>query len=266
MERDMRKNEMPIGVYDSGVGGVSVLAQAVKCLPNEDFLYYGDSANAPYGTKTEEEIKMLSLACGDFLCHRGVKMIVIACNTATSITVQAMREKYNIPIISIEPAVKPAVEKYADGEIAVLATPATLKQKRYENLLHKLGAQERVLNIECEELAELVERGNLRDPRIKAYLCDKFMPYRGRKMSGVVVGCTHYSFVSDQMSDVARKICGGPCEVFDGMFGTARHIASVLREENLLNGFNEKGNVNFFSSGEPRSIATYERFFNFLIK
>ncbi|MEF9988112.1 MAG: aspartate/glutamate racemase family protein, partial [Christensenella sp.] len=95
----MEKQKLPIGIYDSGVGGVSVLAEAMKCLPHENFLYYGDSANAPYGTKAEEQIKELSLACGDFLYAQGVKMIVIACNTATSITVQAMREKYNVPII-----------------------------------------------------------------------------------------------------------------------------------------------------------------------
>lgn len=256
----MRKNELPIGIYDSGAGGVSVLAQAMKCLPCEDFLYYGDSANAPYGTKSEEEIKNLSLACGDFLYQRGVKMIVIACNTATSITVQAMREKYNIPIISIEPAVKPAVEKYPEGKIAVLATPATLKQKRYWYLLEKLGAQDKVVNIECEGLAELVEQGNLDDPHIKAYLYEKFLPHRGRAFGGVVVGCTHYSFVSDKIRDVAQKICGGPCDVFDGMFGTARHIADVLRGENLLNDSLEKGGVKFFSSGEPHSIAVFEHF------
>lgn len=262
----MRKNELPIGVYDSGAGGVSVLAQTMKRLPNENYLYYGDSANAPYGTKSEEEIKDLSLACGDFLYQQGVKMIVIACNTATSITVQAMREKYNIPIISIEPAVKPAIEKYPEGRTAVLATPATLKQKRYQKLLERLEAQDKIVNIECEGLAELVERGDLRDPHIKAYLHDKFLPYRGEKLNGVVVGCTHYSFVSNQMHDVAKKVCGGPCEVFDGMFGTARHVEDVLRKENLLNDLREQGSVKFFSSGEPHSIAVFESFFDCFMK
>ncbi|MBC5647266.1 glutamate racemase [Christensenella tenuis] len=256
----MQKKELPIGVYDSGAGGISVLAQARICLPHENFIYYGDSANAPYGTKSEEEIRDLSLACGDFLCRQGVKMIIIACNTATSITVQAMREKYNIPIISIEPAVKPAVEKYPEGKIAVLATPATLHQKRYLHLLDKLGAMDQAVNISCDGLAEIVERGNLSDPHIKAYLCEKFLPYRRCDFNGIVVGCTHYSFISDQIRDVARKICGGPCEIFDGMYGTARHVADVLALEGLLNDSFSEGRIKFFSSGEAHHIDVFERF------
>lgn len=256
----MDKKRRPIGVFDSGAGGVSVLAQAKLRLPQENFIYYGDSANAPYGTRTEEEIRDLSLACGDFLYQKGVKMIVIACNTATSITVQTMRERYNIPIISIEPAVKIAVEKYPDGKIAVLATPATLQQKRYHALLKKLNAEQQTVNIACECLAELVEEGELSDPHIKAYLCEKFSPYRGTAFSGIVIGCTHYSFVSAQIRDVAKKICGGPCEIFDGMYGTARHIADVLAEEKILNDSEEQGSVKFFSSGEAPHIAVFKRF------
>lgn len=256
----MQKKELPIGVYDSGAGGISVLAQTKICLPHENFIYYGDSANAPYGTKSEEEIRDLSLACGDFLCRKGVKMIIIACNTATSITVQAMREKYNIPIISIEPAVKPAVEKYPEGKIAVLATPATLHQKRYFHLLDKLGAMDQVVNIACDGLAEMVERGELSDPHIKAYLYEKFLPYRRYNFNGIVVGCTHYSFISDQICDVARKICGGPCEIFDGMYGTARHVVNVLDSEGLRNDSSSGGRIKFFSSGEAHHINVFERF------
>ncbi len=256
----MQKRELPVGVFDSGAGGVSVLAQIMKRLPKESYIYYGDSANAPYGTKTEEEIKELSLACGDFLMERGVKMIVIACNTATSITVQAMREKYNIPIISIEPAVKPAVEKYPEAKSVVLATPATLKQKRYSHLLDTLDAAKQVINIECEGLAELVEEGDLKSPHIKAYLYEKLIPYRGQQLGGVVVGCTHYSFISDQMRDVASKLCGGPCEVFDGKYGTARQVEAVLAREGLLNESAAQGEIKFFSSSDAHSVAVFRRF------
>lgn len=262
----MQTKELPIGVFDSGVGGVSVLAQAKICLPHENFIYYGDSANAPYGTRSENEIRDLTLACGDFLCGKGVKMIVIACNTATSITVQAMREKYNIPIISIEPAVKPAVEKHPQDQIAVLATPATLHQKRYWHLLDKLNAAGQVVNIECDSLAELVEQGNLSDPHIKAYLYERFLPYRGRNFGGIVVGCTHYSFVSAQIRDVAKKICGGSCEIFDGMYGTARHVANVLASEGLLSDSTEEGAVAFFSSGEEHNVGIFKRFLRFFLK
>ncbi|MDY3003333.1 MAG: glutamate racemase [Christensenella hongkongensis] len=256
----MQDKELPLGVFDSGAGGISVLTEIRKLLPNEHYIYYGDSANAPYGTKTEEEIKELSLACGDFLMEQGIKMIVIACNTATSITVQTMRERYQIPVISIEPAVKPAVEKYPDNRTAVLATPATLHQKRYRHLLEKLGAQDQVVNIECEGLAELIEEGNLCDPHIKAYLCEKLLPYRGTEFSGVVVGCTHYSFISDKIHDVANKICGGACEIFDGKYGTANHVRTVLEGAGLLNDCSQKGNIKFFSSGDARNVEVFERF------
>ncbi|MEG0834301.1 MAG: glutamate racemase [Christensenellaceae bacterium] len=257
----MSVNNLPIGFFDSGVGGVSVLKETVKALPYEDYLYYGDSANTPYGTKSEEQIKELSMRCGDFLYQKGVKMIVIACNTATSITVAAMRKKYNIPIVSIEPAVKPAFEKYHQN-IMVLATPATLQQKRYGELLKKIGAGDCIINIECGHLAELVEKGNLQTPHIKAYIYDKIKHLRGQQIDGIVIGCTHYSFISDQIKDVVKKMCGGACEVFDGMYGTARHVKEVLQQSSILSDSTHKGTVKFFSSNDD--TAVFEKFFKIL--
>ncbi len=260
----MKKNDLPIGVYDSGVGGVSVLCEAMKCLPQEDFLYYGDSKNAPYGTKTEEEIKELSLQCGEFLFKQGVKMIVIACNTATSIVVQTMRERYNIPIISIEPAVKPALSERKQGKVIVLATPATLKQKRYHTLLVNLGAQELILNVPCAELADLIEKGNVADPHIKAYIHDKLIPYRGQDIDSLVIGCTHYSFVADKIGDIATKIFPAFRRIYDGRYGTAKHIARTLETENLCNMQSVGGTVNFFTSGKDSSLLIYRDFLSIL--
>lgn len=260
----MKKNDLPIGIYDSGVGGVSVLCEAMKCLPHENFLYYGDSKHAPYGTKSEEEIKELSLKCGEFLFNQGVKMIVIACNTATSIVVQTMRERYNIPIISIEPAVKPALLERRQGRIIVLATPATLKQKRYHTLLDNLDAQDIVINVECARLADLIEKGNVADPHIKAYIHDKLVAYRGQAVDGIVIGCTHYSFVADKIKDIAAKMFPSFLDVYDGRYGTARHIVHVLDFENLRNGQNTDGTIEFFTSGNDDSLSVYRYFLSLL--
>ena len=260
----MKKNELAIGIYDSGVGGVSVLAEAARLLPEEHFIYYGDSANAPYGTKSEDEIKKLSLDCGEFLYQKGVKAIVIACNTATSIVVQAMRERYSIPIISMEPAVKPAMQARNSGEVLVFATPATLHQERYRYLLRKLGAEKSVHNIECAQLADMVETGNLSDPHIRAYLCDKLLPFRGKAIDGLVIGCTHYSFLTEALQDVAKKLCGGACEIYDGRFGTSRHLRDVLKENNLLNHSGSRGMIEFYTSGHSHETDIYRHFMKLL--
>ena len=131
----MPKDCRPIGFFDSGMGGISVLKTAYQKMPNENYIYYGDSANAPYGNKTEAQIKKLSLDAGKALFDMGVKAIVMACNTATSAAVILMREKYNIPVISMEPAVRPALAASAKGKVLVLATPATVSQSRYLGLL-----------------------------------------------------------------------------------------------------------------------------------
>lgn len=253
-------NDMPIGFYDSGVGGISVLRETIRLLPHENFIYYGDNANAPYGTKSEAEVKDLSLRCGDFLYAKGVKAVVIACNTATSIVVQTMRANYNMPIISMEPAVKPAAEKYKQGDIAVMATPATLHQKRYRALIERLKIEDRVRNVECGKLASLIEKGNLQSPLIKAHICDTLFPLREREVCAVVIGCTHYSFVADQIADVAHKLLRGNCEVFDGMYGTARHIQRVLEQEDLVSGRTGDGKVDFYSSNGQDSVDLMRRF------
>ena len=135
----MYRRRMPIGFFDSGIGGLSVLMCAMRELPREKFIYYGDNLHAPYGSKTEAEIKELSLECGKFLYEKGVKAIVMACNTATSASVKLMRDLYNMPVISIEPAVKPACEAQGNGKVLVMATHATIAQQRYRALLSRLG-------------------------------------------------------------------------------------------------------------------------------
>ena len=176
-----KKNTLPIGFFDSGVGGIALLKEAALVMPNEDFIYYGDSLNVPYGNKTEHEIKSLSLSCGEYLFNKGVKAIVMACNTATSISVQMMREQYQIPVISIEPAVKPAVKAAGDGDVIVMATPATISQERYNLLIGRIGSKEKIINISLSRLAQMIETLDLEGVEIAEYLRAKFLPYKGQE-------------------------------------------------------------------------------------
>lgn len=257
----MEEKYLPVGFYDSGVGGLSVLSATRALLPNEDYIYFGDNANAPYGSKDEELIKKLSLKCGDFLHSQNVKMIVIACNTATSIVVKTMRENYRIPIISMEPAVKPATEQ-TSRKVVVMATPATLRQKRYKALLKRLAIEDRVVDLDCGKLAGMVER-EAPESDLALYVNEKLKGVESRKPVGaVVLGCTHYSFISGIISKEAKKVFGGECEIFDGMYGTARHVKNVLQQENLLNDAPNKGSVRFFTSDKNTGPDKLRHFYN----
>ncbi len=255
-------NNLPIGFYDSGLGGISVLKQAYRLLPKESYIYYGDAKNAPYGSKTEDEILNLSLRCGEFLHKKNVKMIVIACNTATSIAVNIMREKYNIPIVSIEPAIKPAITASKEGRVLVMATPATINQSRYNNLLAKYDPNNRVINMECEGLSLLIEKGDFAGKEITDYLQNKFSKV-SQTIDGIVIGCTHYSFISDAISKVAKTTLRGKCEIFDGMYGVAKRIYAILEQENLFCQ-NQNPNMEFYSSDNNFSALNYKHFFDFL--
>lgn len=261
----MKDNEinLPIGFFDSGVGGISVLKEAISLMPYENYIYYGDSGNLPYGNKNESEIKALSLTCGEFLYNRGVKAIVMACNTATSIAVQIMRDKYKIPVISIEPAVKPAIEAIKDGFVIVMATPATIHQERYNLLLARIGHRERIINIPCERLAQMIEKQDLDSPAIKDYVQEKLKPYKNRQIDGIVMGCTHYSFISGLIQDTSKELFSGDCEIFDGKLGMARQLRKVLETRGILNTANKNPGIALYTSGSNADLELYKRFMTF---
>lgn len=252
----------PIGFFDSGVGGISVLKTAFREMPNENYIYFGDSKNAPYGEKSEEEIQELSLAAGSFLFSKGVKAIVIACNTATSAAVKLMREKYHIPVISMEPAVKPALQSADKGKVLVLATPATVSQQRYHKLLERLDAGDRVVNVGCSGLVELIEDGRTDMQSIHDYLQYKLSFLNGERIDAAVVGCTHYSFVKPQIQQYLEKRSNQVCQVFDGRYGTVRHLAHVLDEHGIRCTKDTRGSVSFYTSGHTTLISKYEELFN----
>ena len=196
----------PIGVLDSGLGGVSVLRALRDLLPQENYLYFGDSANAPYGIKSEEEIRVLSFNVVEKLVAQGVKAIVIACNTITSAAVTALREKYtDLIIVGTEPAVKPAIFFRPRGKILVMATTATLQGTRFQALVQRWQGEATIIACPCPGLMEFVERGDTQSPELREYLTKKINSVKGWKADCVVLGCTHYPFVQNMIQELKNK-------------------------------------------------------------
>lgn len=236
----------PIGVFDSGLGGVSVLRNMSALLPKEDFIYFGDDKNAPYGTKSEEEILRLAIDDTSFLLQKNVKAIVIACNTATSAAANHLRETLSVPVIGMEPALKPASLNRKEGVIGVMATPATLKQKKFRLLYEKYG--DHAMPIPCPGLMEFAEKGILSGEEIDVFLKKLLAPYRKYPLESVVLGCTHYVFLKAAISKALPGVI-----LYDGNDGTARQLRRVLEEKNWLKETGE-GSVSMYTSGDESHI------------
>ncbi len=236
---------MKIGFFDSGIGGISVLYEALKTLPNEDYIYYADTLNVPYGSKTKEEVKKYVFDSIDFIVRQGVKAIVIACNTATSVAVNELRNKYNIPIIGMEPAVKPAIEKNKNPEkrVLVTATPLTLKEEKLQNLISKLDNENVVDLLPLPGLVKFAENFEFSENMVIPYLNEQLIGYDINKYEAVVLGCTHFSFYRDMF----RKIFLNNVNIIDGNVGTIRNLKRILEDSNKLNEGN--GNITFYNSG-----------------
>ena len=234
-----------IAVFDSGVGGISVLRQLRKAMPRERFLYFGDSANAPYGSRPTRQVRELTLAAAEKLYTQyPVKALVIACNTATSAAIRQLRETYpERIIIGIEPALKPAAEAFPHGTVAILATPATLRGGKLERLIARVGGECHVEKIPAPGLVELIEHGLAGTPATEALLRTLLEPWQG-KLDGIVLGCTHYPFAAE---DIARIL--PDTRIFDGGEGTARNTRRRLAEAGLLREEGE-GCVIFENSAE----------------
>ena len=247
----MTDTSLPIAVFDSGLGGMSVLSELIKILPNENFIYFGDSANAPYGTKSADEVRALSVRVFDRLYARGIKAFVIACNTATSVSAAYLREKYkNIPIIGVEPALKPAALCAEHPTVAVLATPLTLKETKFSDLLSKYSESAKVIPFACPGLVEFVEKGIVCGEELDEFLSGLFKPLKKEELDCVVLGCTHYPLAKGAII----KALGENVRVFDGGYGTARETRRRLECEGLLNRSEEKGRIDFMDSSYPDEI------------
>ena len=244
----MTEKCLPIAVFDSGIGGVSVLRELVNIMPHENFIYFGDTANAPYGTKSAEKVREMTFSVYEKLKARGIKAFVIACNTATSVAVASLREKYqNDIIIGVEPALKPAVMSGVHPTVAVFATPLTLKEEKFALLLSRFENKANVIPFACPGLVEFVERGEVEGEELHSFLLELFAPLMDKNLDAIVLGCTHYPFVKKEIS----AILGEKVKIFDGSMGTALNTRRRLEEANLLNDTEQKGRVIFIDSSYP---------------
>lgn len=235
----------PIGVFDSGVGGISVLKELVKQMPDEDYLYFGDSVNAPYGTKPLAHIRELTFRNIEMLLNKGAKAIAIACNTATSAAVADLRRMYpELPLVGIEPAIKPAVLYKEGSRIIVMATPMTLRLEKFKRLVGTYKDKAEIIPLPCPGLMEFVESGNLFGDDLHRYLTELFWSVDNEKIDSIVLGCTHYPFVKAAI----KKVVGEETAIFDGGEGTAREMKRRLNNAGLLRNSDKKGQVTFINS------------------
>ena len=248
----MDKNK--IGVFDSGIGGVTVLKEILKVLPNENYTYYSDSINNPYGDKTDDEIFNICDSIVNKFVKENCKAIVIACNTASAKSAKELREKYpQIPIIAIEPAYKMVHDFAYDAPTLVMATKGTIESEKFHRLYEKYDNHKTYL-MACHGLADIIEEGN--NDKIKSYLKENLNEYVG-KVENVVLGCTHYPLVQDEISEVLGNV-----KFFNGAPSLAKHLKDVLEEKDLMSFSDIKGNIEFFDSSN--SDYKKERFFEYL--
>ena len=245
-----------IAVFDSGVGGISVLRHLVQLLPGERFLYFGDSANAPYGSRTTEAVRQLTLAAVRKLTTEyPIKALVIACNTATAAAVKDVRAAYpNLIVIGIEPALKVAADHFPGGRVGVMATEVTLREEKFDTLLHRFDENCTIAKIPAPGLVQLIEAGKVDTEETEALLRTLLSPYIG-KLDALVLGCTHYPFVMRAIS----RVLGAEVALLEGGGGTARETKRRLEMAGLLeNGDGEVKILN--SSADPNMIRlSWER-------
>jgi glutamate racemase len=234
----------PIGVFDSGVGGISVLQHIHALLPNEHLLYVADSKHAPYGNKTPQQIQSRCFEITDFLIQKGAKAIVVACNTATAAAIDEMRAKYSLPIFGMEPAVKPAAEASKNGIIGVLATVGTLKSAQFAGLLESYGRNVEVVTQACVGLVECIERGELNTEHTINLLKQYCHPLLDEGADTIVLGCTHYPLVKARI----QEIVGDGVTLIDTGAAVAKHLQNRLNAMQLLADENRKGEVRFWTN------------------
>ncbi len=245
-----------IAVFDSGVGGISVLRHLRRELPREKFLYFGDSANAPYGSRPTREVRDLTLAAAEMLNGAGnVKALVIACNTATAAAVKDVRAAYpELIVIGIEPALKVAADHFPGGRVGVMATEVTLREEKFDLLLHRFDEDCTIAKIPAPGLVQLIEQGRVEDPETDALLHSILDPYVG-KLDALVLGCTHYPFAANAIS----RVLGKEVALLEGGGGTARETRRRLAEAGLL--YEGPGELVILNSAnDPEMIRrSYER-------
>jgi glutamate racemase len=245
----------PIGVFDSGVGGLSVLRHVRALLPAEDLVYVADSGHAPYGDRSPDWIRARSLQLAGWLVGQGAKAIVIACNTATAAAGATLRERLALPVIAMEPAVKPAAAVTRSGVVGVLATTGTLESARFAALLDRFAADVEVVAQPCPGLVEQVERGELDSPATRALVARFVAPLLARGADTIVLGCTHYPFVRDAIAAAA----GPGVTLVETGAAVARQVEARLAEAGLLSRSAMPGRDRLLTTGGPEATAAARR-------
>lgn len=234
---------MKIGFFDSGIGGLSVLHHAMKALPEEEYLFYMDSDHVPYGEKTKEEIIDYVTEAVRFMVDHDCKAVVIACNTATAVAASLLREKFDLPIIGIEPAVKPAVENSEDKRVLVIATPVTVREEKLKLLIDRVDEEHQVDLLALPKLVRFAEDMQFESEECYQYLKQELGKYPLENYADLVLGCTHYNY----FKNVYRKIIPEDMSIIDGNEGTVKQLRRVLEQHNLLE--NNTCNVTYYKSG-----------------
>ena len=244
-------NNHPVGIFDSGVGGLSVLRRIRSDLPHEALLYVADSGHAPYGNQPAAFILERSVAITEFLLERGAKAVVVACNTATAAAIAQLRQQFTVPIIGIEPAIKSAVAMTRSGVVGILATGHTVRSAKFADLLDRHGRQARVLAQPCPGLADCVEQGDLSGPRPHALLERYLGPLLAEDADTLVLGCTHYPF----LTPLIERLVGPDVAILDPSAAVARQLRHRLEALELLADRSGPGAEEYFTSGSLESTA-----------
>lgn len=245
----------PIGIFDSGLGGLTVAYEIAQRMPHEKLLFYADSAHNPYGTKTPEEVLGYCRDIMETFRKRDVKAVVIACNTATSVAAVALRGEYDFDIVGMEPALKVAADLRTPARIAVWATALTLQEEKFARLAHRFEKDHEIIPVPCPELVECVESGQLEDKEKVEALLRQCLARSGRTMpDAIVLGCTHFVHFRKALAGIT----GDQCLIVDGNEGTARRLEDLLKKRNLLSG--GEGSIEIVNS-DPSKIGFSKRMY-----
>lgn len=248
----MKTDNRPIGVFDSGVGGLSVLIELQSLLPHEDFVFVADQLYVPYGEKSKQELVDLTSKITDyFIKNHNIKMMVVACNTATCGAIGELRAKYHFPIVGTVPAVKPAAEKTKTGTVAIISTPSTSQSRTLKNLIDNYCRDINVLNIGCKNLENTVEEGEFDNASTDDLLFKYLEKVKNSKADCIVLGCTHYPFLKHHI----RKFIGRPIELIDGGKAIARQTNNLLQNNFLENNQKNKGSTVYFTTGDSSKFS-----------
>jgi glutamate racemase len=247
----LSQSTSPIGIFDSGVGGISVLRAIREQMPGESIVYFGDQGHIPYGPRSLEEIQSFSEAITRFLLEQGAKIIVVACNAASAAALKFLRGKFpDVPFVGMEPAVKPAAEYTHTGRVGVLATPATFQGALYASVVERFANGVELFQDTCPGLVQQIEQGNLEGEATRKILENALRPMLEKNIDTVVLGCTHYPFVIP----LIQRIAGENVRVIDPAPAVARQTGRLLEASGRRNSSGSKGRLRFYTSGDPDEL------------